>query len=75
MKNPHVGYNETFQYRNREPDAYENMVGDALEDAFKRKIHDLDGIVTVLRERDVPVAGGGEWSAELLAKELARLGE
>lgn len=74
MKAPHIGYNETFQTRSKEPDAYENALGDALEEAFKQKIHDLDGIVAVLKERKVPTNGGAAWSTELLTKELARLG-
>ena len=74
MKAPHVGYNEMFQTRTSEPTAYENALGDALEDAFKQKIHDLDGIVAVLKEKNVPTNGMASWSTELLTKELARLG-
>lgn len=75
MKAPYVGYNDTFQTRDKEPDAYENALGDALEDAFKQKIHDLDGIVEVLKARKVPTNGAAAWSKELLTKELARLGQ
>lgn len=75
MKTPHVGYNEMFQTRTNEPNVYENALGDALEDAFKQKIHDLDGIVAVLKEKNVPTNGASSWSTELLTKELARLGQ
>lgn len=74
MKPFYVGYNKTFQTRDKEPDAYENALGDALEDAFKQNIHDLDGIVEVLKARQVPANGGQSWSKDLLVKELARLG-
>jgi hypothetical protein len=75
MPKAYAGYNEPHQTRAREPDAYENSLGDVLEFAFGRHIHHLEGIVAVLKERGVPAAGGAEWSVELLKKELARLGE
>lgn len=74
MKSPYTGYNETFQTRIAPPTDYENKLGDALEDAFKRKIHDLDGIVKIIEEHAVPAPHGAAWSAAFLTAELARLG-
>lgn len=74
MKTPYVGYNETFQTRAAPPSDYENKLGDALEEAFKRKIHDLDGIIKVIEEQAVPNPQGASWSVASLTAELARLG-
>ncbi len=74
MHKPYVGYNETYQTREREPDAYENLLGDALEEAFREGVDTLEGIVVKLQKRGVPAAGGGEWSVAVLTAELTRLG-
>lgn len=75
MKQPYVGYNDTFQIRTKEPGEYENKLGDALESAFKGGASDLEKIVTVIKKRAVPAPNGAAWSVELLAAELKRLGE
>ncbi len=67
-------YNEPHQSRERAPDAYEDLLGDALEDAFGQHIHDIEGVVDILRARAVPAPAGDSWSPELLKSELARLG-
>ncbi|MBB2162243.1 hypothetical protein HLH48_19115 [Gluconacetobacter sacchari] len=73
MKKPFIPYNETHQTRCREPDPYENLIGDALEAAFARGATTLGGILPVLVERDIPAPDGGAWSEASLAAELARL--
>jgi hypothetical protein len=67
-------YNEPNQSRDHMPDAYENLLGDALEAAFAQGIHDIEGVVGVLKNRGVPGPSAQTWSTELLRHELARLG-
>ncbi|MFT8675475.1 MAG: recombinase-like helix-turn-helix domain-containing protein [Acetobacter sp.] len=75
MKKPFVPYNETFQSRLREPDPYENMIGDALEAAFARGATTLADILPVLAERDIAAPDGSSWTEAKLAAELARLAD
>jgi hypothetical protein len=69
-----VPYNDTWQTRDHEPDAYEDLLGDGLEFAFGRDIHDIEGVVEVLNDRAVPSPSSAPWTVEVLKAELARLG-
>ena len=62
------------QARDREPDDYQNLLGDAIERAFAAGIHDLPGLVASLNEASVPAPNGQPWNAELFQREMKRLG-
>jgi hypothetical protein len=65
--NPH-------QARDRKPDDYQNLLGDAIERAFAAGIHDLQGLVGHLNEANVPSPNGAAWTPGLFEKEMKRLG-
>ena len=67
-------YLNPHQARDREPDDYQNLLGDVIERAFAAGIHDLPGLVASLNEARVPSPNGQLWSAELFQKEMKRLG-
>jgi len=66
-------YLDPHQTRDREPTDYENLLGDALEKAFARGVHELEAICAALIEDCVPSPGGKPWSPALLESELKRL--
>ena len=47
-------YLNPHQARDRAPDDYQNLLGDAIERAFAAGIHDLPGLVGRLNEAGVP---------------------
>jgi hypothetical protein len=67
-------YLEPHQARDREPDDYQNLLGDAIERAYAAGIHDLNGLVANLNEAAVPAPNGQRWTAELFQREMKRLG-
>jgi hypothetical protein len=67
-------YLNPHQARDREPDAYQNLLGDAIERCYAAGVHDLAGLVERLNEAKVPTPGGKPWTAELLKQEMKRLG-
>jgi hypothetical protein len=67
-------YLNPHQARDREPDDYQNLLGDAIERSYAAGIHDLAGLVDRLNEAKVPTPGGQPWTAELFVKEMKRLG-
>ena len=67
-------YVDPHQARDREPDDYQNLLGDAIERAYAKGIHDLAGLVERLNEAKVPTPGGKRWTAELFTQEMKRLG-
>jgi len=67
-------YLNPHQARDRMPDDYQNLLGDAIERAFAAGVHDLAGLVARLNEASVPAPGGRPWTAELFEKEMKRLG-
>ena len=67
-------YVNPHQARDREPDDYQNLLGDAIERAYAKGIHDLAGIVASLNEVAVPAPNGQPWSVELFQREMKRLG-
>jgi len=67
-------YLNPHQARDREPDGYQNLLGDAIERCFAAGVHDLPGLVARLNEASVPAPNGQPWTAELFEKEMKRLG-
>jgi hypothetical protein len=67
-------YLDPHQARDREPDNYQNLLGDAIERAFAAGVHDLPGLVACLNDARVPSPNGQAWSPELFRKEMKRLG-
>jgi hypothetical protein len=67
-------YNETHQTRNREPTAYENLLGDAIEHAFGSGVTELADLVTALNNSGPqPQSRDTLWTEATLAAELSRL--
>ena len=67
-------YLEPHQARTREPTAYENLLGDAIERAFGSGVVELSGLVDALNASGPqPQNKDGVWTEELLAAELHRL--
>ncbi|MBS4047325.1 MAG: recombinase-like helix-turn-helix domain-containing protein [Ferrovibrio sp.] len=69
----HQPYLNPHQTRSREPDTYENLLGDALERCFAAGLHDLDGICARLNQDCVPSPAAQTWTPALLQQELKRL--
>jgi len=67
-------YLNQHQARDREPDDYQNLLGDAIERSFADGVHDLPGLVARLNEVRLPAPDGQAWTAELFQKEMKRLG-
>jgi hypothetical protein len=67
-------YLNPHQARDREPDDYQNLLGDAIERSFAAGIHDLAGLVARLNDAQVPSPNGQAWTPELFEKEMKRLG-
>ena len=67
-------YLNPHQAREREPDDYQNLLGDAIERSFAAGIHDLADLVNQLNEAGVPSPNGQPWTPELFQKEMKRLG-
>jgi len=64
--NPH-------QARTREPSAYENQLGDAMEKAFAAGAWELDALVAHINSAGVRDMQQRAWSAESFSAELKRL--
>ena len=67
-------YLNPHQARDREPDDYQNLLGDAIERAYAAGVHDLAGLVGRLNEARVPSPNGHAWTDELFCHEMKRLG-
>ena len=67
-------YLNPHQSRDREPDDWQNLLGDAIERAFAAGVHDLPDLVGRLNEARVPAPNGQPWTAELFQREMKRLG-
>lgn len=72
---PYQQYLNPHQSRRREPDTYENLLGDAIERCYAAGVHDLEGIARRLNEDCVPAPGGKLWTPESFAQEVKRLSE
>ena len=67
-------YLNPHQARDREPDDYQNLLGDAIERSYADGVHDLAGLVERLNEARVPSPNGQTWTPDLFQKEMKRLG-
>ena len=67
-------YLNPHQARDREPDDYQNLLGDAIERSYAAGVHDLPGLVGRLNEARVPSPNGQAWTPELFVNEMRRLG-
>lgn len=68
-------YLEPHQARTREPTAYENLLGDAIERAFGMGVTELPDLVAALNQSGpLPQGHGTVWTDEMLVAELQRLG-
>ena len=67
-------YNETHQHRHTTPTAYESLLGDSIEFAFAKGLHDLPGLVAHLNNAGPSAPNGQQWTTELFEQEMARLG-
>lgn len=71
---PSPQYLETHQTRSRAPTEYENLLADAIEQAFAQGVDEIDALVARLNRDCVPSPGGKPWTVELFAAEMQRLG-
>lgn len=67
-------YLNPHQARDREPDDYQNLLGDAIERSYAAGVHDLAGLVERLNEASVPSPNGQPWTPDLFRQEMKRLG-
>ncbi len=68
-------YMNAYQARRREPTAYENELGDALESAFGAGIWELDALVARLNADGLRTPEGTEWTPDRFQAVMKRLGE
>jgi len=66
--------NMIWQTRMAEPTAYENALGDALEEVFESGALTVDAVVDGLNQRQFRTADGREWTVPYFEAEMARLG-
>lgn len=66
-------YLKVHQSRRREPTAYEDLLGDAIERGFAAGITDLAALVAHLNRGGPNFPGGGEWTEQGYQAEIARL--
>ena len=71
---PHNGlYLEPRQSRAEPPDDAENRLGDALEDLFRRGVHDLSEIADGLNMLGIRAPDGQPWTEASFSAEVCRL--
>jgi hypothetical protein len=68
-------YIERHQARTRAPTPYDDALGDALEAAFARNIHDVSGLVAALNAAGIRTPDGGPWTEENFPAVMHRLAE
>lgn len=66
--------NIVWQTRATAPSAYENALGDALEQVFAAGAESLADVVAGLNRLNLRMPTGDPWTDESFAAELARLG-
>lgn len=66
-------YLTVHQTRRREPTAWEDLLGDAIERAFASGITELPALVAHLNRTGPNYPGGGEWTEQTYQAEIARL--
>ena len=67
-------YLEPHQARTREPNAFEDLLGDSIERAYAAGLHDLPGLLGYLNQAGPTCPGGGPWTEEAYKTLMARLG-
>ncbi len=67
-------YLNPHQTRDREPNDYENILGDGIERAYAAGAHEPPAICAQLNDNGVPAPGGAAWTPELFEREMKRLG-
>ncbi len=68
-------YTAVHQAQTRAPSAYDDALGDALEAAFERGIHDLPGLVAALNAASVMAPDGSPWTEAEFAAIMRRLAD
>ena len=72
---PHNGlFLEQWQAATGKTSAYEQKLGDALEDIFQKGVHDLPGIVAALNQLDLNTPEGEAWREHNFQPVMAALG-
>lgn len=71
---PQQQYLVIHQTRDRQPTDYENLLADAIEQAYAQGVHELEALVERLNADCVPSPGGKPWTPDLFASEMKRLG-
>lgn len=66
-------YLNAHQARHRKPTPYEDLLGDSIERAFASGITELGALVAHLNHSGPNFSGGGQWTEQGYAAELARL--
>ena len=62
------------QTRTHDPTAYENLLGDGIEAAYRAGVTELADLVRFLNENFVPSPGGAPWTEDVFIAEMRRLG-
>jgi hypothetical protein len=74
MMNGRELYLNPRQSTTREPSAWENELGDAIEAAFSEGCYELDALVRRLNLSRVRPREGGMWTAETFVATMRELG-
>jgi hypothetical protein len=74
MSNTPPLYNETHQYRDATPTAYENLLGDSIERAFAQGLHEIEPLIDYLNKAGPAGPNSQPWTVETFKAEMARLG-
>ena len=67
-------YLDPHQARERQPTAYEDLLGDAIERAFGSGVTELPDLVARLNATGPSCADGAPWTEALFTALMARLG-
>ena len=65
---------QPHQARDREPTAFESLLGDAIERAFAAGTHDLAGVVAALNRTGPNAPNGQAWTEAGFTALMAQLG-
>ncbi len=68
-------YLQATQAQRREPTLYENLLGDAIERAFAKGVHDLSGLVEQLNREGLSSPDGLVWTEENYKETMAALAQ
>ncbi|UTM02994.1 hypothetical protein MID00_06165 [Alcaligenes sp. NLF5-7] len=70
-----VRYLQANQAQRREPTLYEDRLGDAIERAFAKGVHDLPGLVQQLNREGLSTPDGQAWTEENYSDAIAALAQ